>query len=127
MPVIPYAYASPSWLALHDPPARVEDLDAHDMVGVSGAAAGQVQRRPVVTADDMLMAAELCAHGVGVGVLPAFLAEPRVAAGELVRLIDDVASGTLYAVFPSAKELPPKTTAFRDALVAYLGEHPLPA
>lgn len=116
------AYASPGWLALHDPPTTVEELDEHPVVGVSGAAAGRLRRRPVVTADDMLMAAELCKHGVGIGVLPTFLAEPLVLAGDLERVVDDIGSGTLYALFPSSRELPPKTTAFRDALVAFLAE-----
>ena len=122
-------YASPSYIAQHGAPANLEDVAGHRVVSRSGADIPEPFRRAsVVSADDMLLGLGLVKHGVGIGLLPMFLAQEGVDAGELEVLLPDrcFGVGVLHAVFPGARELPPKSAAFRDAVVAFLDANPLP-
>lgn len=126
--VVTRLYAAPAYLDARGTPETAEDLDRHALVGLSALSGLARRDGPTVVADDMVFASELAKHGVGVAWLPDFLAVPAVERGELVPILPEVtvATGQLYAMFPSARELPPKITAFRDALVARLETHPLP-
>lgn len=122
-------YAAPAYLAQHGAPADLEAVAGHRVVGLSGSDIPEPFRRAsVVGADDMLLGSELVKHGVGIGLLPMFLVQDAVDAGELEVLLPDrcFGVGALYAVFPGARELPPKSAAFRDAVVAFLEANPLP-
>lgn len=121
-------YASPDWVDLHGPIHSLDDLEGHGLVGVSLAVPGPFRNQRTVAANDMLFAAALARHGVGPALLPTFLAADSVSDGSLVPLLEqiDFGAGELYALFPGARELPPKSTAFRDAVLDWLDEHPLP-
>lgn len=121
-------YGAPSYLALRGTPDSLDALHDHRVVGISGAVPDRLRTASVVSADDMLLASELVKHGVGLGLLPTFLVQEAVEEGTLVPLLPGtcVGVGTLYAVFPGARELPPKSEAFRDAVIAFLEANPLP-
>ncbi len=125
--IVANLYAAPCYLQARGHPASLDDLDQHTVVGApTSSVLGHDPRRVLV--DDMVFACELARHGAGIAWLPQFLAAPAVADGSLVRVLPDrsFTPAGVYAVFPSSRELPPKITAFRDALVQRLAEHPLP-
>lgn len=124
------AFASPSWLARRGTPRSVDDLVHADVVCLgrgrwpSPFPATKGRR---VTVNDVLLCRELVREGVGVGLLPAFLAKQAVAQGELMRVLPRLQArmGTLYLVHPRVARPPPKLTALRTLLPEYLAEHPL--
>ena len=65
--------------------------------------------------------------GLGLAILPAYLAREDVAAGRLVRVLPrmSIQAGALYFVHPPARHLPLKVSAFRDYLIEYLTVNPL--
>lgn len=121
-------YASPAYLARRGTPRREEDLAHHE-----GVRFGR-DRRMVpslagarVAADDMLVTREMLRAGVGIGMLPSFLAEPDVATGALARVLPrwDLREGHVYVVVPSQRQLAPKVRAFRELLIELLRQWPL--
>lgn len=135
-------YASPAYLAAWGTPRTLDDLSAHACVAVSGsgpftfesASRGRVRLRPKVVADDGFFAREAVRLGMGVGLLPSFLAQQDVLAGRLVRVLPrwTTLTGGVYLVLPSVTHLPKKTAALRDHVVAALrarraGRNPRPA
>ena len=77
--------------------------------------------RPRVSGNDFFFVREAIAAGLGIGLLPWFVARHELAAGRVVRVLPDhrMALGTLYVVYPEAKPLPPKVRAF----TSHLREH----
>jgi DNA-binding transcriptional LysR family regulator len=73
-------------------------------------------------ADDFLFLREAARSGAGVAMLPAFVAKPLVAVGDLVRVLPNlrITAGGLNLVYPSTRPLPLKISAFRDFLVQTL-------
>lgn len=70
--------------------------------------------------DDFISARELLREGVGVGVLPTFVARASVREGALEELaVPDLpsTSGELVLLYSSSGQVPKKVTAFRDFLV----------
>ncbi len=128
-PIVLYLYASPLYLARRGTPRTEGELDAHDWVAfrsgpqhlrVPGApAAGRSAR---IVCDDLLFLRDTVRAGAGVGLLPAVLAEPDVAAGSLVRIVPRLErqAGHLHIVTPGAKHVPRKVTAFRDLVLEVL-------
>ncbi|WP_437675944.1 LysR family transcriptional regulator [Sorangium sp. So ce131] len=123
-------YASPAYLAARGTPRSVDDLSEHDCVaiagtspfargGVSGAGARLHLR---LVADDGFFVREAVRHGMGIGLLPAFLAQQDVLAGSLVRVLPrwTTPMGGVFLVFPSGRHLPKKTIALRDHVVEAL-------
>jgi DNA-binding transcriptional LysR family regulator len=57
--------------------------------------------------------------GGGIGMLPVFLAAREVDAGRLVNVVEDWTNpgGTVYVVYPQARHVPRKVTAFRNFVV----------
>lgn len=73
--------------------------------------------------DDFLLARDLLRDGVGVGVLPSFVARAYVREGwlEEVPLSGPMApQGELVMLYPSSGQTPKKVTAFRDFLLEAL-------
>ncbi|MEM9729862.1 MAG: LysR family transcriptional regulator [Myxococcota bacterium] len=121
-------YAAPCYVARHDAPQSLRDLANHPLVGLPEVVPEGVHAlQAMVSAGDMLLAAELATHGAGVAFLPSFVAEGDVASGRLVRLLPDeeVAVAGLYLVFPDVSRLPLKTIAFRDRVLRFMEDHPL--
>ncbi len=128
-PVLLQLFASPVYLARRGTPRAEAELEAHDQVLFRG---GPQQLRvggqrpggapPRVACDDLLFARDAVRAGAGIGLLPTFLAEPDVLAGQLVRVLPRLErlAGSLYVVTPAARHVPSKVAAFRDLVVETL-------
>lgn len=117
-------YAAPSYLVRRGRPRQLDDARhtwilhpavirflEHDAEGVQ------------MIVDDFFLARDLVRDGVGVGLLPGFLARSYVREG----LIEEVAMagpkpapGELVILYPSSGQTPKKVTAFRDLLLEAL-------
>jgi DNA-binding transcriptional LysR family regulator len=129
-------YATPAYLARKGTPRRPEDLATHDCVlfrGERGRARWEligpegektVQVTGPVGGDDFTFVQRIVLGGVGIGLLPSFLCTDAVAAGGLVRVLPQyVGKGApFHLVYPSARYLPARAVAFRDFVLAALGE-----
>ncbi|WP_437925679.1 LysR family transcriptional regulator [Sorangium sp. So ce291] len=123
-------YASPAYLAARGTPRTLDDLAEHDCVALTGtspfardeASRARAPLRVRLLADDGFFAREAVRHGVGIGLLPAFLAKQDVLAGALVRVLPRqvLPMGGVFLVFPSGQHLPKKTVALRDHVVEAL-------
>jgi DNA-binding transcriptional LysR family regulator len=128
-------FASPRYLAKRGTPARPAELSAHDCVifrgdhgraqwllsGPGGEEVVEVRGR--VTADDFVFVHQATVCGLGVGMMPRFLAAASVARGELVAVLPNHRGfrGTGHLVYPSARYLPRRAVAFGDLILAELG------
>jgi DNA-binding transcriptional LysR family regulator len=124
-PVRKVPVASPAYLERRGRPEHPRDLAAHDILLYSnetwrfrvGKAWEHVRGRPRLRADngEMLRAAAIA--GLGICILPSFIAAPAFEAGELEPLLRDfpLEEGALHAVMPSRA-----TTARVRALVEFL-------
>ncbi|AQR61895.1 LysR family transcriptional regulator [Brevundimonas sp. LM2] len=125
--------ASPAYLAERGVPTTPDALSGHALLGwldrpsewVFGGADGTQHRTPVpvgTVAPEPAVLQMLLMGGAGIGRLPDFLARPRVAAGELVRLLPDYRpeSVDVHAVYPAHRSLSAKVPLFVDALRAHV-------
>ncbi len=135
--VIMQLHASPAYLARTRPPRTPSDLAGHDWVVYRGGdpapfappgIRAAIARRTRVVADDMPFMHAAIRAGVGLGVVPSFLAAEDVASGALVRVLPAcvVHTGTAYLVTPG-RRLPPKVAVFRDLVAELLRQKPLSA
>jgi len=124
-------FASPQYLARRGTPRSAEELDEHTWATLRGLEKLELTSpddsatfapKSRIRCDDMFFLREVVASGAGLGLLPKFLAEPRVAAGELVRVLPRyaVASGAVWLVHPSARNVPAKVTVFREFVLEQL-------
>ncbi|MBP1686327.1 MAG: hypothetical protein H6Q33_2470 [Deltaproteobacteria bacterium] len=128
-------FAAPSYLARHGTPRTPADLGAHECVVFRGlpslrfdSASGPAnfEFRGRICSDDIFFVRQAIRAGAGIGVLPTFLAERDVAAGQLVRVLPRYRMpGYVYIVRPATREVPRRVKAFSDFLLAYLKAHPL--
>lgn len=118
-------YAAPAYLARRGEPRTVAEA-GHTWIfpGMVPLAALGLPRgyRPELLGDDFVFIREAARHGAGIGLMPEFLAEPHVLAGELCRVLPTVHRdfGSFSLVYPSSGQVPRKLTAFRDFLVEAL-------
>ncbi len=129
-PVLFQLFASPVYLARRGTPRTADELDAHDWVVFRGGpqklrvapVRASTERAPRIVCDDLLFVRDAVRAGVGIGLLPTFVAEPDVIAGSLVRIVPkfERPAGSLYIVTPSAKHVPGKVAAFRDLVLEML-------
>ncbi|WP_323013910.1 LysR family transcriptional regulator [Devosia sp.] len=80
-----------------------------------------------VRVNSPLAAREAAAMGLGFVVLPSYLADPLVARGELVPILESYmpTGQTLQAVYPHRRHLAGKVRALIDHLVAWFEKHPV--
>jgi len=129
-----YACATPAFVEMHGPLDHPQDLSrvaflvdtnsrAHNTVrfvdpqggAISVAVSGPIEvNSPLAT----LRAARA---GLGVAMIPDFIARPYIETGELVSLFDDYLPKDrgIYAVYPHRRYLPAKVRAFVDYLHAW--------
>jgi DNA-binding transcriptional LysR family regulator len=119
-------YASPNYLARRGVP-RAMWASEHEWIGF-------VHMRkhlklpagfePKVVGNDMLFVREATRAGVGIGLLPSFVADPLVAIGSLVAVLPRMrlGSGVIVMLYPSTRAVPRKVAAFRDVLLAALNQ-----
>lgn len=117
-------YAAPSYLARRGRPRQLGD-ERHSWVLHPGVARLFKLKVPSVQylVDDFVLARDLLRDGVGVGILPTFVARPYVREGlldELSLAEAAILRGELVMLYPASKQTPRKVTAFRDFLVEAL-------
>lgn len=123
-------FAAPSYIARRGKPKRL-GAEGHDWV--LHPAFIRWMKLPVEASvrffsDDLLLARDLIRDGVGIGLLPRFVASTYVRDGllESVPIAHRVpAGGHLYIVYPSSGQVPRKVLAFRDFLIDFLRKTPL--
>jgi len=127
-----HLYASPAYLKSAGTPSRLADLERHQCLLLSGAthwafAAGDRTRRVRVTgryASNSIEALhEACLRGLGLALLSEWNVTADVAAGRLVPVpLEGAEPETLgiWAVYPSARLVPPKARLFVEALARQL-------
>jgi DNA-binding transcriptional LysR family regulator len=126
--------ASPAYLASRGTPQTLDDLTHHDCIRAVHANGpnlgrligpkGPVQisttgRFSASTAQAQKLAA---IRGLGISLLPFNLVGESLHKGELVEVLQGVASsvGNLYVVYPSRRHVPRAVTAFVDMVVQHL-------
>lgn len=125
-------YASPDYLAASGTPRRLADLDAHQCLVLSGAthwafAVGDRMRRLRVagrcSSNSIEALREACLRGLGLALLSEWNVTDDVSAGRLVPLpLEDAEPETLgiWALYPTARLVPPKARLFVEALKSHL-------
>lgn len=139
VPLCPYErvlVAAPAYLARARAPGTPNDLVEHDClafmpVGTEwsfessrGAIVIEVHARFTVNDSSVLMAAALA--GLGLAIVPHFLARDRLAAGELVAMLPDFPLKPLWfkAMIPRTKTAKPEVMALVEHLKAEFGPVP---
>jgi DNA-binding transcriptional LysR family regulator len=126
-------FASKPYLKKHGRPTKLGDLKDHACILFRGhdgrgtwALEGPRGPQPididgVASADDFWCAASLIAAGIGIGMLPMFLAHQR---GGLEQVLPSytMPGGGLHVVMPSGSYVPARVLAVRDALVRHLSQ-----
>lgn len=114
-------YASPAYLARRGHPRGLASPDHDWLVAPSllralGFPASVV---PKVLANDLLFLRGVASAGGGIATLPAFIAQPHIQSGELLRILPAVRVdvGGLVMVYSATRPLARKVEAFRDFLV----------
>jgi len=127
-------YASPRYAAEHGLPGSVQALESHPFVLLTGKSAGvgmtlqnvdtgeRIKWQPVarLKVNTGLSVCSAVVKGLGIGMLPDFVATPLVSEGKLMPVMAQwrPPSLSIYAVFPSNRYLTPKVRAFIDLAVA---------
>lgn len=125
-------YAAPDYLSRAGTPRSPDDLHEHRWVLMRGHRVPPNLPPPAkglnhVLGDDILFILESVRSGMGLGMVPSYLAREHVAAGSLVRVLPRVCIGmaSLYLVHPPAQHIPRKVSAFSDYVTAHFAAHPL--
>ncbi len=131
--------ASPAYLDAHAEPRVPEDLRNHAVI-VDTNLAGQANWRFTVEGQTVsvhvngpvrvnspLAARDAALAGLGVALLPGYLAEPMIAAGRLRPILaGHIPTGaSLMAVYPHRRHLAGKVRALIDHLVKWFDTHPV--
>jgi DNA-binding transcriptional LysR family regulator len=123
-------YAAPAYLLRRGEPRSYGDPQ-HDWVAFGSAAKLSPLPRgthPILTSNDFLLCRELLRQGTGIGILPAFVAEPAVREGALVQVLPKLRIGGVdgfVLLYPSSGQVPKKVAAFRDFVLEALRARPL--
>lgn len=126
-----HLFASSSYLARKPAPRTPEELAQHDCVlfrPVDGRSEWRLQRdgveKPIevggrLGGNEFLFVRSMLRAGAGIGPLPWFFAAGDIAESKLVRVLPEWSwnSGSIYIVYPGARHIPKKVTAFRDFLI----------
>lgn len=130
--------AAPEYLSRRGTPRSVDDLQHHDILHYSYHASGRSWRlrqgaaervirtggRLTVNSGEALL--EAAEHGLGVALLPDFIAAESLRAGRVRDILPDAAPEPLgiYAVTPPGRFPQPKVRAFVDHVAAALKRAP---
>jgi DNA-binding transcriptional LysR family regulator len=130
-----YLVATPSYLAAHAAPEKLEDLSRHDCIILNGRnneAEWQLMKgrrlakmhvRGPVAGRDFDTVSAFVYRGHGVGLLPTEFCAEKITSGELVRLLPEWSSPEIpvHVVYPTRRFLPSRLHVFLDALRAWPG------
>lgn len=133
-------YAAPSYLERRPGPKTVDDLATHECV-LFRADHGKtrwtllcpggekvVEVRGPVSVDDFVFLQRSTLLGLGIGLMPQFLALEHVTTGALVEVLPGHRAplASWHLVYPSGRYLPRRAVAFRDFILAELGDRGTP-
>ncbi len=129
--------ASPDYLDRRGRPRQPDDLEAHDCLVVGtldlwsfrGPAGENVEKRisPVLRIDDGGAVRDAACAGLGIALMATWCAADELRSGALVPVLADyplISTQTLWALYPSSRELAPKVRVFIDWLVARFWPEP---
>lgn len=130
MPAPRWVIASPDYLSRNGTPQTADDLGSHQWLGYGRLGAGSAihlsrdsERVRVPTAGPMSsdsgeLLAMMAEAGMGITLLPQFIAAEAVAAGRLVRVLADWSAPPIavHALHASSRLVPMKTRAFIEFL-----------
>lgn len=123
-------YASPSYAERNRLPSTLAELSRHKIVGF-GARDGKVswqldgprgqetiELSCRIACDDFGFVRAAAIAGGGIGLIPRVIALSEVQSGRLVRVLPEYGQrgAPLTVIYPSARQVPPKVSAFRDFL-----------
>lgn len=133
-------FASPAYLQAHSTPATPEELGQHEFVLFRQPRENLVQIAPATrhqTAQAVRLRGRFSANnahlqmdaviaGLGMGLLPGFLTDQAVSAGQLVPVLPEarVRMGDLWAMTPSRAHMSSALRAFLDFLAERVSQHP---
>lgn len=130
-------YAAPAYAARHGLPATVAQLAQHRLVGNSaspvlnrwrlgaGDEAVDFVVQPHTRTDNTAVVLSLARHGAGIARIVTFVAEPLVAAGQLVPVLPEVAPDAevpVFAVMLQERHRLPKLRACVEHWAAWLAQ-----
>lgn len=124
-------FASPAYLRGRAAPRHPRDLGAHDLVVFApardatwrlenGDERHEVASAPRFVSNDHIVVRDAVAEGLGIGLLPSFMARPLARKRRLVEVLPGWVppAAPVHAVFPSSRYLSPKVRAFVDLALA---------
>lgn len=134
-PVRRVLLASPAYLDAHGAPATPRDIAAHDVILYAnadrwrfrvGTRWEQVRGRPRLRADNGEMLRAAAVAGLGLVILPSFIAAPAIADGTLRALLPDfpLEEVGLHAVMPPGRAGIARIRTLVDVLAATFGPEP---
>lgn len=129
--------ASRDYLDLHGRPDAPDDLDAHrclvvgtlDLWTFEGPNGEAIAKRvtPALRINDGGAVRDAACAGLGIALMATWCAADELRHGALVPVLPDhplVSTQTLWALYPSSRELAPKVRVFIDWLVERFGPEP---
>lgn len=126
--------ASPAYLGARGRPEHPRDLSGHDVLVYpndqwrfrTGAGWETVRVKPVLRADNGEMLRAAAVAGLGLCILPSFIAAPALQAGTLDAVLKDypLEEGGLHAVMPPGRAATARVRALVDFLAARFGPEP---
>ncbi|QJQ95721.1 MULTISPECIES: LysR family transcriptional regulator [Halomonadaceae] len=131
MPI--YLYASPDYLARHGVPAHPRDLARHRCLHYSLQRGGpswpmwvegrltRIRFQPVLSCNNGRALVEAAIRGMGLAMKPAFLGEPEVANGRLVRVLEAYCPPPLgvHLLYAERELMPSRLRVLIDTLLSY--------
>jgi DNA-binding transcriptional LysR family regulator len=115
-------YASPGYVARRGSPRSLGSPDHDWLIADPLRHVVPLPKRvaPRLSANEFSFLREAARAGAGLVLMPAVMAEPLLATGELVRVLPQwtLSVGSLIMLYPSGSTVPRKVSAFRDFLIA---------
>lgn len=129
--------ASPGYLERHREPQSTNELDTHaclvvgtlDQWSFQGVDGELITKRvsPTLRINDGAAVRDAASEGLGIALMATWCAADELRAGTLVPILRDfplVSTQSLWAIYPSSRELAPKVRAFIDWLAERFGPNP---
>ena len=129
--------ASPDYIEQHGRPNTPDDLEQHaclvvgtlDLWTFRGKDSEVIERRvtPILRINDGSAVRDAASAGLGIALMATWCASDEIQSGSLVPALPDyplVSTQTLWALYPSSRELAPKVRVFIDWLVERFGHQP---
>ena len=135
MPAARSLVASPGYIARRGAPGSPGELASHEFLNygaqqggisiqlVRGKERETVRARGPVMADSGDFLVEMAAAGLGVTLVPDFIAQPGLESGRLVRVLEEWSAPPIavHALFAQSRNMPLRVRRFVDFLVEELG------